>query len=64
MLLSNEFSGKKVSIEMIEFANSVSKKYNGMVEKIISYGDNLIMIKLDTGVTLNTKYIMSITVID
>lgn len=64
MLLSNEFSGKKVSIEMIEFANSVSKKYNGKVEKIISYGDNLIMIKLDTGVTLNTKYIMSITVID
>ena len=64
MLLSSEFVGKMVKIEMVEFATASPKTYKGNVEKVISYGANIVMIQLDTGVTLNAKYIMSITVVE
>lgn len=64
MLLSNEFVGKTVKIEMVEFATASPKVYKGKVEKVISYGENIIMLKLDTDVTLNAKYILSITIVD
>lgn len=64
MLLSREFVDKTVEIEMVEFVTPSSKKYQGKVEKIVSYGDNVIMIQLDSKVTLNIKYVKSITVLD
>lgn len=64
MLLSKEFVGKTVEIEMVEFATASSKKYQGKVEKIVSYGENVIMIQLDSNVTLNIRYVKSITVLD
>ncbi len=64
MLLSKEIEGKNVVIEMAEFANSVSKKYKGIVEKIVYYGENTIWIKLDSGNLINVNYARVIEIID
>lgn len=64
MLLSKEFVGKTVEIEMVEFVTAFPKKYQGKVEKIVNYGENVTMIQLDSNVTLNIRYVKSITVLD
>ena len=63
MLLSKEIEGKNVVIELAEYATTIAKSYKGIVEKIIYYGD-IIMIKLDNGKLINAKYIRIIEVID
>lgn len=64
MLLSNEIEGKNVEIEIAEFATATRKTYKGVVERMIYYGNDIVMIKLDTGKLINVNYIRVIEIID
>ena len=63
MLASLDLEGKEVIITIASFAASSKTEYRGVVEKMLYFGSNGLMIKLDNGNIINTNYISSIEIV-